>query len=637
MAARSVSGLDTGGGLVAGTRLGPYAIVSPLGAGGMGEVYRAVDTRLGREVAVKVLAANASDDAGRRRRFEREAQLASAVSHPNVVTLFDVGEWHTLPYVVSELLEGETLRAHLRPGLLTPREAASYGVQIAHGLAALHPRGIVHRDLKPENLFVTSDGRIKILDLGLAGPSREDDHNTDEPWETLTTEGAAVGGTAAYMSPEQVRRLPADARSDIFGCGVVLYEMLVRRRPFHEETAAETMTAILRREPRSLLELDPSLPGALVRVVERCLAKRPEDRFHSAHDLALALAATLEVTPPPATRESAPEAKVRGRARDDGVKRRGQRASLLAVAILATIAFWFWRGGSGHYATVPVLAKGTATLLGYDAAQGGFTPFMQGIAAEGVDIARDRRRAAYTSYPDGELWTSGVDGRDARRLTEGPLRAALPRWSPDGGRIAFAGRSPGGTWRIHLVSADGGPIEVLPPENVTDPGWTHDGQAILFGGLSSEPSTIFRWDLDSRRQTIVSGSSGLFSPRPSPDGRLLAALRQDSLVLVIQDVATGQWSQLTEDPVSYPAWTLDNAWLHFRSEGGGGRFYRIDPRSGRQEEVAAVVESALAGGEWGAWSGLTPDGAPLLLVDRAQRGMAVLVEPSRLEERKTTR
>ncbi|HXY40061.1 MAG TPA: serine/threonine-protein kinase, partial [Vicinamibacteria bacterium] len=273
MHVRRLGRLDPEGRLRPGTRLGRYEVRGALGAGGNGEVYSAVDTRLGRPVAVKVLTADAARDPLRRRRLEREARLASSVSHPHLLTVFDAGTAVGRPYVVSELLEGETLRTRLRGNALSPRQAVEYAIQVARGLEALHARGIVHRDLKPENLFLTRAGGIKILDLGLAGPGSGDSPSEEEAWRSLTTT-ATVGGTACYMSPEQVRQAAVDARSDIFACGVVLYEMLARRRPFLEETAAETMTAILRSEPLSLGRVDPPLPGALVRIVDRCLAKR---------------------------------------------------------------------------------------------------------------------------------------------------------------------------------------------------------------------------------------------------------------------------------------------------------------------------------------------------------------------------
>ena len=614
----AISGLDMGGALASGARLGPYEVKGPLGAGGMGEVYRARDTRLGREVAIKVLGRQASSDPSRRLRFDREARLASAVSHPHVLTVFDVGEWEDLPYVVTELLEGETLRAHLRPGVLAARQAVGFAVQMAHGLAALHARGIVHRDLKPENLFVTSDGRVKILDLGLAAPSREGEAPSAEPWETLTTEGTAIGGTAAYMSPEQVRRLPADPRSDIFACGVVLYEMLGRRRPFQEETAAETMTAILRRDPPPLASLEPSLPQALVRVVDRCLAKRPDDRFHSAHDLGLALEAALDPLPPPISEQPRVMAPPRGASE----RWSGRLAQVVAVALLAVAGAWLWKASGARGVGTPVLANGPAVLVGYDAKQGDFAPFLQGIAADGVDFSRDAEWAAFTSYPEGVLWRSRVDGRDRLPLTKAPLRAGLPRFSPDGQRIAFAGREKDGPWRIHIVSANGGGDEVLPPLKVTDPGWEPDGRTLVFGPASGGQAGISRWDLASGRAALVPGSEDLFSPRPSPDGRFLAAVRNGTNQLCLRDAQTGQWSVVTQDSTTYPAWTRDGAWLFFRRLGKEAGFYRIDPRTRREERVTGIDEAAMAGGdEWGAWSGLTPEGAPLMLFDLRGKGV----------------
>ncbi|HYT33017.1 MAG TPA: serine/threonine-protein kinase, partial [Thermoanaerobaculia bacterium] len=238
-----------------GSRLGPYEILSPLGAGGMGEVYRARDARLGREVAIKVLPAAFSADRDRLRRFEQEAKAAGSLNHPNITAVYDVGSVDGAPYVVSELLEGETLRSILAGRKLSTRKAIDYSVQIAHGLAAAHEKRIVHRDLKPENLFVTKDGRVKILDFGLAKLAREalpSGPATQAPTQTALTEPGVVMGTVGYMSPEQVRGSPADAQSDIFTFGVILYEMLTGVRPFRGDSAAETMAAILKEDPPDL-------------------------------------------------------------------------------------------------------------------------------------------------------------------------------------------------------------------------------------------------------------------------------------------------------------------------------------------------------------------------------------------------
>ena len=285
--------------LAAGTRLGPYEIVAPLGAGGMGEVYRAKDPRLGREVAIKVLPASFSQDADRLKRFEQEARAAGVLNHPNITAVHDLGSHGGAPYIVTELLEGETLRSRLAGGALPPRKAIDYAVQIAKGLAAAHEKGIVHRDLKPENLFVTNDGRVKILDFGLAKLTQregEPRQQTNLPTATAGTEPGVVMGTLGYMSPEQVKGKPADARSDIFSFGAILYEMLSGTRAFHRDSAAETMSAILKEEPPDLSATNKNVAPGLERIVRHCLEKSPEERFHSAHDLGFDLAALSGVS-----------------------------------------------------------------------------------------------------------------------------------------------------------------------------------------------------------------------------------------------------------------------------------------------------------------------------------------------------
>jgi len=280
--------------LSAGTRLGPYEILSPIGAGGMGEVYRARDTRLQRQVAVKVLPEGFGADSDRWRRFAEEARAASALNHPNILTVHDIGESGGSPYIVSELLEGETLREELAQGALPPRRAVQYAIGVARGLAAAHEKGIVHRDLKPENVFVTRDGRVKILDFGLAKlrpPETVRGPLTEAPTQTPGTEPGVILGTVGYMSPEQVRGEPANQRSDIFAFGAILYEMLTGQRAFKRDTVAETMTAILKEEPPPLSGSGRQIPAEFVRLVNHCLEKKPQERFQSAGDIAFALSA----------------------------------------------------------------------------------------------------------------------------------------------------------------------------------------------------------------------------------------------------------------------------------------------------------------------------------------------------------
>jgi len=314
------------GRLRVGARLGAYEIIAPLGAGGMGEVFRARDTKLGREVALKVLPVAFASDPERLARFEREARAVAALSHPNILALFDFGSHEGTAYAVTELLEGETLRERLAGGALPVRKATEYAAQVARGLAAAHDKGIVHRDLKPENLFVTADGHVKILDFGLARQdgATHDASDTRSPTLARPTDAGAVMGTVGYMSPEQVRGQVADARSDLFSLGCVVHEMLTGQRAFLRETAAETMTAILREEARPLPE---ACPPALARVVDRCLEKTPGERFQSARDLAFAL-------------ESATVTAVSGRhaTTSAGSPSRARSLALPALGILAVAA-----------------------------------------------------------------------------------------------------------------------------------------------------------------------------------------------------------------------------------------------------------------------------------------------------------
>ncbi len=283
--------------LSAGTRLGPYEIVAPLGAGGMGEVYRARDTRLGRDVAIKVVHPRLAADPDRLSRFEKEARAAAQLDHPNILVVHDVGTHEGSPFIVSELLQGESLRERLAKGPLPQHSAVELGVEIAHGLAAAHAKGIVHRDLKPANIFVTGDGVVKLLDFGLAKLTRPEaavtPNGTTVDREPKTESGTVLG-TMGYTSPEQLRGEAADARSDIFAFGCVLYEMLSGKSPFLKQTGAETVTAIMSEDPEPLSGTDRAIAPALREIVKRCLEKRADDRFSSAHDIALALRAFSE-------------------------------------------------------------------------------------------------------------------------------------------------------------------------------------------------------------------------------------------------------------------------------------------------------------------------------------------------------
>jgi serine/threonine protein kinase len=316
-----------------GTRFGPYEVLSTIGAGGMGEVYRAHDTRLGRDIALKILPPEVAGDSSRRARFEQEARAVAALNHPNIVAVYDVGDG----YMVSELVDGETLRG-AKFGL---RKTLDIAAQIASGLAAAHAAGIVHRDLKPDNVLITKDGRAKILDFGLARV-RNSQSSAAEETMTVRTEPGVVMGTAGYMSPEQVRGHEADNRSDIFSFGVMLHEMLSGQRAFHRETTAQTMTAILQDDPP---DLPRSVPGGVREVVQHCLEKNAANRFQSARDLGFALHALSQSD---SQSDAAMAPAVSGAiATPPGVSSTRRRpwlliAALLLLAVAATFAFTRW-------------------------------------------------------------------------------------------------------------------------------------------------------------------------------------------------------------------------------------------------------------------------------------------------------
>ncbi|HJT17447.1 MAG TPA: protein kinase, partial [Thermoanaerobaculia bacterium] len=287
--------------------LGPYRVTGRIGEGGMGAVYRATDTRLGRNVAIKVLTAVTLSDKERIQRFEQEARATGMLNHPNLLTIYDVGNSDGTPFLVSELLEGETLRDRIDRGPIPPRKAVELALQVAHGLAAAHDKGIVHRDLKPENIYCTKEGRVKILDFGIAKLSATGNDSVAGKFQMAATEPGIVLGTVGYMSPEQVRGEQVDRRSDIFAFGAILYEMLTGQRAFKRDSSIETLSAILKEDPRDLTELNPNVPPPLERLVRRCLEKDREQRFQSARDLAFNLetlstfssAGTLSGTPNP--------------------------------------------------------------------------------------------------------------------------------------------------------------------------------------------------------------------------------------------------------------------------------------------------------------------------------------------------
>ena len=345
--------------LASGTRLGPYEIVAPIGAGGMGEVYRARDTRLSREVAVKVISPRLATDADQLRRFEQEARAVSQLDHPNILVVHDIGSHEGSPYIVSELLDGESLREKLGEPL-APKKAVDYALQATRGLAAAHEKGIVHRDLKPENLFVTRDGRVKILDFGLAKltqPAIPSVSLTEALTASPATDTGIVMGTVGYMSPEQVMGKPLDGRSDLFSLGVVLYEMLSGKSPFQKGTAAETMAAILKEEPPELSGTNKPVPPGLDRIVRHCLEKEPSNRFQTARDLGFDLEALTSVSEGTSGATSAPPRQLR-------MRRLGLLGVLLALPVALGLAFLIGRRTAGtDPATFHRLTWGRGTVI----------------------------------------------------------------------------------------------------------------------------------------------------------------------------------------------------------------------------------------------------------------------------------
>ena len=326
--------------LAAGTKLDGYEVLSLLGEGGMGEVYRARDPVLKRDVAIKVLPQFVSQDPDRMRRFQQEAQAAAALNHPNILAVYQLGNFEGTTYLVSELLEGDTLRQELTHGALPTRKAIDYGVQVAHGLAAAHHKGIVHRDLKPENIFITRDARAKILDFGLAKLILPEDSDTMTAHDQTTP--GQVMGTAGYMAPEQVRGEAVDHRADIFAFGAILYELVTRQRAFKKPTSAETMTAILHEDPPAILPSTEGLSPGLLRIVQRCLEKKPERRFQSASDLAFALEALSDFTrsTPAAVEQAAVEQAALGRTGESSRRWKWVAAAVIFVALAAAAIAW---------------------------------------------------------------------------------------------------------------------------------------------------------------------------------------------------------------------------------------------------------------------------------------------------------
>jgi Tol biopolymer transport system component len=578
-----------------GTRLGPYEILAPIGAGGMGEVWRARDARLGRDVAVKVVHARFAADAESIRRFEREARAASLISHPNILVVHDVGAVEGSPYIVSELLDGAPLREKLGAPL-PPRRAVDWTAQVARGLAAAHEKGIVHRDLKPENLFVTKDGRIKILDFGVAKlvqPALPSASLTEAPTAAPETGTGVVLGTVGYMSPEQVLGKPLDARSDLFSLGVVLHEMLSGARPFRKETAPETMAAILKEEPPEPSEANRSVPSALDRLVRHCLEKEPEARFQSARDVAFALESALG--------ESAPREAVSGAK----PARRGSAFLLAggaaAALLLGAVLGWVLRPLPEP---TPVVAIRTLTYSGHDTSPA---------------ASPDGKTVAFTSDRDGtsRIWLKQLKGGGELAITAGP--DDFPRFSPDGGSLLFL-RTEGdrpSLYRVTLLGND--PHKIA--DNADQGDWSPDGKEIAFvrrRPQETPSSDLFVIDAPGGSERLVAkfDQDLVGSPRWSPDGRRIILNTQALIVsgalrkLYVVDTRDGRVTELAPEWRGTPssvAWLSNGEIVYLLSEtfndnqARTGLAYREDLRTRRRQPLFWSAS-------WGPTLDLLPDG-----------------------------
>jgi Tol biopolymer transport system component len=589
-----------------GTKLGPYEVVAPAGAGGMGEVYRARDARLNREVAVKVLPTEFSRDHDRLHRFQQEAQAVASLNHPNIMAIHDFGEHERSPYIVAELLEGETLRERLRGGALPARKATDYAEQIARGLAAAHEKGIVHRDLKPENIFITRDGRVKILDFGLAKLARpEGIPATDAATLVSQTEPGVVMGTVGYMSPEQVKGQTADHRSDLFSFGAILYEMLSGRRAFRGETSVETMSAILKEDPPELTETNRSVPPAMEGIVRHCLEKNPEERFQSARDVAFNLQSLSG-----STSQVAAIAPVRRSAARVG------RIAAIAVLSLGAMAAVFWAGRSLRPAPSPsfkplTFRRGTVTAARF--------------APDGQNVIYS---AAWEGSPHPELFSTRIDGVASRPLdvSDADLLAISPQgemallqhW-----RRTIAWQRTGTLARLPL--SGGAPKEML--DGVQDADWAGDGARLAV--IRSGPQYQLEFPLGHVLATV---SSGWFSyPRISPDQQHIAFFehpvgddRGDVCVVDLvghKRVLSAGWSSL--DGL---AWTPSGSevWFAGSNTGSSRALYAVS-LSGRVRPVLRVPGSLLL-------HDIAPDGRVLLQQDDSRR-LIVGVTPGSSQER----
>ena len=565
--------------LNSGTKLGPYEILAPLGAGGMGEVYRARDTRLGREVALKVLPEFFSRDADRLRRFEQEARAVAALNHPNILAIHDIGDEGGSPFIVSELLDGNSLRTELENGPLSSRKASDYAAQIAQGLAAAHDKGIVHRDLKPENIFLAREGRVKILDFGLAKlapPARGGKNESDGLTLTSSpTEAGVVMGTPGYMAPEQVRGSAVDSRTDIFAFGAVLYEMISGQRAFRRDTAAETMTAILKEDPPELSEMDHTVSPGLERILRRCLEKQPEQRFQSAKDLAFALEALSGTTSRTAANAAIADA-VKTDATSISPWFGFAAVGALCLALGAAIA-WFLHPGPA--------APPTFTRVSYhrgEVIRGRFSP--------------DTKTVFYSAKLETKFGAGAPDTYSIREdypaSTPAGLDGALLLAISRQGQMAvvmrpkyFAHYEWGGTLATSPLGGSA-PRELL--ENVVDADWGPDGNELAIIDRGND-----KWRLQYPiGKVLLEGEGWMSDMRVSPDGQHVALFQHPPNVddrgdLVLVD-RSGQLRTISSgwESLEGLAWAPSGKEIWFSAAVSGEQWYiHAVTLSGKQRTV----------------------------------------------------
>jgi serine/threonine protein kinase len=549
--------------LAPGTKLGPYEIVSSLGAGGMGEVYRAHDQTLGRDIAIKVLPRELASDHDRLRRFEQEARAAAALNHPNILAVygFSTTEEGT-PYLITELLQGQTLRERLQQGEIPMRKAIEFALQTVRGLAAAHDRGIVHRDLKPENLFVTRDGVVKILDFGLAKLVAHDATALQSSGATASvTELGVVLGTVGYMSPEQVRGQAVDHRSDIFSLGAIFYEMLSGNRAFHGKTAADTMSAILKEEPSELSGTGRNLPPVLGRIVHRCLEKEPAERFQSARDLKF----NLEML---SREESGSSPAVALSPKKD---RRRMIAALVAAG------------------TIGVLGLGFLVVRGLTPRAANSSPvdLMRLTDFEGMEefpaLSPDGKAVAFTADVGGrrQVWVRLLAGGSPLQVTHDDADHQYPRWSPDSSSLIYFSPSqePDGEGKIWQIPALGGTARPL-VSSLGGGDLSHDGRHIAYFHSNQGELELAVAEADganTRKLTDLPPEYNYSDLRWSPDDRKIGFQRGRTFDYDVFYVpAEGGGPQaITQDgnPLAGFAWLQDGSGVVYSTSRGSTILY----------------------------------------------------------------